>query len=141
MFPAIPGQRTFDCLGISAAEGNLISASALAHCGMLVSWCVAPSQSRRITSGLKRNFNPSPTYLFRTKVMKPKNSSKPTKLASTQISNKTYKHQTQIFEETVDQISLLLKKHLRLGHADIVDFCLIYRYPLKKKCIKNKHKQ
>ena len=42
--------------------------------------------------------------------MKPQKSSKATKLVSTQIQNKIYKHQTQIFEEIADQISPLLKK-------------------------------
>ena len=67
--------------------------------------------------------------------MKPQKSSKATKLVSTQIQNKIYKHQTQIFEEIADQISPLLKKIknkkkklIRLGHAGIVYFRLIYRY-------------
>ena len=38
--------------------------------------------------------------------------------------NKIYKHKTHIFEEIVDQ----LKKHIRLEHAGIVDFGLIYRH-------------
>ena len=37
--------------------------------------------------------------------------------------NKTYKHkhQTQIFEELVPSILPLLKEHINLGHAGIVD--------------------
>ena len=70
--------------------------------------------------------------LFRKKVRKPQNSSKSTKLVSTKIWNKTDEHQTQIFEEIVDQISSLLifLKHIRLGHADILDFCVNYLYQI-----------
>ena len=55
-------------------------------------------------------------------------SSKSIKFVSTQIRNKTYKHQTQIFKEIVDQLRHSLKKkkkHIMLGHTGgIVDLCL-----------------
>ena len=57
--------------------------------------------------------------------MKQQISSKSTKLGLTQIYNKTYKHQTVILQEMADQISPLLKKHIKLGHAGIMDFHLI----------------
>ena len=58
--------------------------------------------------------------------MKLQNSSKSTKLVLTQIYNKTQKHQTQLSEGTIDQAPPLLGKHIRLGHAGIVDLHLIY---------------
>ena len=69
--------------------------------------------------------------------MKPHNSSELTKFVSTLIQNKADKHQTQILEETADQISPCFKKkkeekstHIRLGHAGIVDFRQICRYQI-----------
>ena len=45
--------------------------------------------------------------------------------------NKTYtniKH--KILEELVPLVSPLLKKYIRLGHADIVDHSIIYQYQI-----------
>ena len=50
----------------------------------LVSWCFEPSQPQRIIPGLETKTNPSLTYSAQ-KVTKPQNSSKSTKLVSTQI--------------------------------------------------------
>ena len=33
-----------------------------------------------------------------------------------------HKHQTQIFEELVPSVLLLLKEHIRLGHAVVVNY-------------------
>ena len=43
----------------------------------------------------------------------------------------------QIFEDLVPLVSPLLKKHIRLGHAGIVDYSVdLSITDLKKKCIK-----
>ena len=69
--------------------------------------------------------------------MKPQKSSKATKLVSTQIQNKIYKHQTQISEEVAKTLYTFFykvfgnsksdttlknkqRRHVRLRHADIV---------------------
>ena len=44
-------------------------------------------------------------------------SSKSIKFVSTQIRNKTYKHQTQIFKEIVDQLRHSLKKKKKAHHV------------------------
>ena len=52
--------------------------------------------------------------------------------------HKTYihKHQTQIFEELVPSILPLLKEHIRLGHAGIVDHSVSFIDTRLKKNIK-----
>ena len=37
-----------------------------------------------------------------------------------------HKHQTQIFEELVPSVLPLLKEHIRLGHAGIVDHSIYF---------------
>ena len=37
------------------------------------------------------------------------------------IKQNIHKHRTQNFEELVPSVSALLKKHIKLGHAGIVD--------------------
>ena len=44
-----------------------------------------------------------------------------------------HKHRTQIFEELVPSVSPLLKKHIRLGHAGIVDHSVDLSIPDFKK--------
>ncbi|WP_419595907.1 hypothetical protein [Thiolapillus sp.] len=52
------------------------------------------------------------------------------------IKQNIQKHQTQIFEELVPSVSPLLKKHIRLGHAGIVDHSVDLSIPDLKKSIK-----
>ena len=47
-----------------------------------------------------------------------------------------HKHQTQNFEELVPSVSPLLKKHIRLGHAGIVDHSVDLSIPDFKKVLK-----
>ena len=56
------------------------------------------------------------------------------------IKQNIHKHRTQIFEELVPSVSLLLKKHIRLGHAGIVDHSIDLSMPdfREKKYIKKK---
>ena len=49
---------------------------------------------------------------------------------------KVHKHRTQNFEELVPSVSPLLKKHIRLGHAGIVDHSVDLSIPDFKKSIK-----
>ena len=45
--------------------------------------------------------------------------------------NKTYTNiGHKIFEELVPSVSPLLKKHIRLGHAGIVDHSVVYQYQI-----------
>ena len=89
---------------------------------MKVTCYFEPSQPQRITSRLKTMFNLSPIYSAR------KSSNR--KLSKThKISPDTNLHKTKhtksiehkIFEELVPSVSPLSKKHLRLGHAGVVD--------------------
>ena len=89
---------------------------------MIVSWYFEPSHPQRITSQLKTMFNPSSIYSARkssnNKLSKNHKIGPDTKLHKTkhtQTSNKI------LFEEFVSSVSPLLKKHIRLGHAGIVD--------------------
>ena len=52
------------------------------------------------------------------------------------IKQNIHKHQTQNFEELVPSVSPLLKKHIRLGHAGIVDHSVDLSIPDFKKSIK-----
>ena len=54
------------------------------------------------------------------------------------IKQNIHKHRTQIFEELVPSVSLLLKKHIRLGHAGIVDHSVDLSIPDFLKSIKKK---
>ena len=71
---------------------------------LLVSWCFEPSQPQRITFGLEANLNPSPSLDINIKQ-----------------NIHMYKQQAEIFNETVNQISALLKTHIRLRHAGVMD--------------------
>ena len=87
-----------------------------------VSWYFEPSQPQRVTSWLKTMFTLSPIYSAR--------KSSNNKLSiNHKISHDTNLHKKKthtnighkIFEELVPSVSPLLKKHIRLGHAGIVD--------------------
>ena len=54
------------------------------------------------------------------------------------IKQNIHKHQTQIFEELVPSVSPLLKMHIRLGHAGIMDHSVDLSIPDFKKSIKKK---
>ena len=49
------------------------------------------------------------------------------------IKQNIHKHQTQNFEELVPLVSPLLKKHIKLGHAGIVDHSIDLSIPDFKK--------
>ena len=91
---------------------------------------LSPVNHKRWYHGWKQtSFHP----LLIPHIVKPQTSSKFTKLVSTKISNKTYEHQTHIFEETVHQVSSLLKTHItRLGQAGVVVSRLIYPHQIDK---------
>ena len=102
---------------------------------LLVSWYFEPSQPQRVTSWLKTMFSPSPIYSAR-------KSSNHKLSINHKISHDTNLHKTKhtqkighkIFEELVPSVSPLLKKHIRLGHAGIVDHSVNLSIPdLKKK--------
>ena len=84
-------------------------------------WILMSCQPHRVTSGQSNSghkqihINSSHVYIY----MNPL-SSQFTKPITSQT-NHTYKHQLQIFEELVPSILPLLKEHIRLGHAGIVD--------------------
>ena len=52
------------------------------------------------------------------------------------IKQNIHKHWNEIFEELVPSVSPLLKKHIRLGHAGIVDHSVDLSIPDFKKSIK-----
>ena len=52
------------------------------------------------------------------------------------IKQNIHKHRHKIFEELVPSVSPLLKKHIRLGHAGIVDHSVDFSIPDFKKSIK-----
>ena len=68
---------------------------------------------------MAKNIVQSGSYLLCTQVIKPQIIQKPQNQSCTQIYMKQniHKHRTQNFQ----RISPLLKKHIRLGHAGIVD--------------------
>ena len=82
-----------------------------------------------------KNNVPSVSYILCTQVIKPQILSKIHKINPKANLLKTYtnlKH--KIFEELVPSILPLLKKHIRLGHAGIVDLFVDLSIPgLKKK--------
>ena len=57
------------------------------------------------------------------------------------IKQNIHKHQTQIFEELVPSVSPLLKKHIGLGHAGIVDHSVDLSIPDFKKVLKKRNEQ
>ena len=69
--------------------------------------------------------------------MKPQNSSKSTKLISTQIYYSKIKHKylkkLSIRYHPCQEFKKKKTKNIRLGHTKIVDFLLIYRYQIEKK--------
>ena len=103
----------------------------------LVSWYFEPSQPQRITSGLKQT---SICLLFTLHTSHQTiNSPKTTKSVLTQIfiHNKTYTHiKHKLSEELVPSVLPLLKKHIRLGHAGIMDHSVDLSIPDFKKSIK-----
>ena len=101
-----------------------------------MSWYFEPSQPQRITSGLKQTsicpqFTPHTSH-------QTTNSLKTTNQSFHKfICIKTYaniKH--KIFEELVPSVLLLLKKHIRLGHAGIMDHLIDISITDLKKSIK-----
>ena len=94
----------------------------------LVSWYFEPSQPQRVTSWLKTMFNLSPVYSAR-------KSSNHKLSINHKISHDTNLHKTytnirhKTFEELVPSVSPLLKKHIRLGHAGIVDLSVDLSIP------------
>ena len=78
-------------------------------------------------------FNPSPIYSAR----KSSNHKSSTNHKSRHDTNlhktKTYTNIGNIFEELVPSVSPLLKKHIRLGHAGIVDHSVDLSIPDFKK--------
>ena len=86
------------------------------------------------TSRLKTVFNPSPIYSAR----EPSNHKLFKKYKISPVhkftSNKTYTNiEHKIFEEIVPSVSPLLKKHIRPGHAGIVDHSVDLSIPDVKK--------
>ena len=89
---------------------------------IIVSWYFEPRQPQRVTPWLKTMFSLAPIYSAR-KLSNYKLS------INHKISHDTNLHKTKIytnikhkiFEELVPSVSPLLKKHIRLGHAGIVD--------------------
>ena len=109
---------TMHCLNY----GGQSSKEQFAVISWLVSWYFEPGQSQRITSWLKTMFNLSPIYFARKssnhKLFKNHKISPVHKFTY----NKTYTNiEHIIFKELVPLVSPLLKKHIRLGHAGIVD--------------------
>ena len=101
---------------------------------MLLSWYFEPSQPQRVTSWLKTMFNLAPIHSARKssnhKLSINHKISHDTNLHKTKLTNIGHK----IFEELVPSVSPLLKKHIRLGHAGIVDHSVDLSIPdLKKK--------
>ena len=102
---------------------------------MLVSWYFEPSQPQR---WLKQT-SICHLYLLFTQVIRPQiqqqQQQKPTKSVLHKFTyNKIYanvKH--KIFEQIVLSVLSLLKKHIRLGHADIVDHSVDLSIPDFKK--------
>ena len=87
----------------------------------LVSWYFEPSQSQRVTSGLKET---SICLLFTLHAShQATDFQKITKSVPTRIYIKqnTRKHQTQHFRRNSPFGIAPVKKHIRLGHAGIVD--------------------
>ena len=76
-------------------------------------------------------------------VIKPQIIQKPQNQSCTQIYiNKTYANtEHKIFEELVPSVSPLLKKHIKLGHADIVDHSTDLSITDFKKVLKKRNGQ
>ena len=98
----------------------------------LVSWYFEPSQPQRITPRLKTMFSLSPIYSAR-------KSSNLRLFINHKISPDTNLHKTKHTQTSnieVSGITPVKKKHLRLGHAGIVDHSVNLSTPDIKKSIK-----
>ena len=80
---------------------------------------------------MAKNNVQSGSYLLCMQVIKPQITHKTTKSVMTQIYMKqnVHKHRTQNFRKLVPSVSPLLKKHIRLGHAGIVDYSVDLSIP------------
>ena len=74
---------------------------------------------------MAKNNVQSVSYLLCSQVIEPQIIHKPknqkSDMTQIYIKQNIHKHRTQNFEELVPSVSPLLKKHIRLGHAGIVD--------------------
>ena len=107
----------------------------------LFCWYFEPSQPQRITSGLKQTSICLPIYYAH-------KSSNHKLSINHKISHDTNLHKTKqtqtsdkIFQELVPSVSPLLKEHIRLGHAGIVDHSVDLSIPDFKKVKKRKEKK
>ena len=112
--------------------------------GGLFSWLVEPRQPQRITSGLKQT---SVCLLFTLHASHQTTNSPKT---TTSVPTHNYLHKTytnikhNIFEALVPSVLPLLKKkkkHIRLGHAGIVDHSVDLLTPAFKKVFKKRNGQ
>ena len=87
---------------------------------------------------MAKNNVQSVSYLLCTQVIKPQIIHKPQNQSRHKFTyNKTYTNiGHKIFEELVPSVSPLLKKHIKLGHAGIVDHSVDLSIPDLKKSIK-----
>ena len=91
----------------------------------LVSWYFEPSQLQTIISGLRTNFNLSPSYSAHRSLTTNFNKNLPKQHQHKVTQNKpyTYKHQThfrRISSFGIAPVDKKKKKHVRLGHVGIV---------------------
>ena len=89
-------------------------------------WIVMSCQPHRVTSGQSNSGHKQIhiSKFFSHRYINPLSSQSTTPNDQSLCKHKTYiihKHQTQISEELVPSILSLLKEHIRLGHASIVD--------------------
>ena len=81
-----------------------------------------PSQPQWITSGLKTNFNLSPIYSHTSHQTTSYPKTTKSVLSQIYIKQNIHKHQTKNFRRSSPfGIAPVKKKHIRLGHAGIVD--------------------
>ena len=86
-------------------------------------------------------FNPSPIYSARKSSNHKLSINHKISHDTNLHKNKTYTNIEHIFEELVPSVSPLLKKHIRLGHAGIVDHSVDLSIPDLKKKYKKKNGQ